>query len=414
METDQLLHQCSNDLHRLCSAIQDRSVGSAGNREATRFFAGAMARLGWQVETQVFDAVDWEAGSATLQIGDQRFEVLPSPYSLGCDVTAPLLSVSSLDELAQAQLDGKIVLLHGEIAREQIMPKNFVFYNPEEHQQIVALLEQGQPQALICATGRNAALAGGVYPFPLFEDGDFEIPSVYMTEEEGRRLLPFAGQAAVLKNSSRRIPGQGENITARKGSAAGGRVVVTAHIDAKKGTPGAIDNASGVVVLLLLANLLHSVSGKQVEIVALNGEDYYAVPGQMLYVQNNQDRFDEILLNINIDGAGYLEGPSAFSFYGLPQDMESQARAVFDRFNGIIEGAQWPQGDHSIFIQHGRPAVALSSAWFTENIDSQEITHTPKDRIEIVDCRKLVEIAQALAQFIAEYQPDLPVGGSSL
>ncbi|MBK9392004.1 MAG: M28 family peptidase [Bacteroidetes bacterium] len=32
-------------------------------------------------------------------------------------------------------------------------------------------------------------------------------------------------------------------------------MVVTAHIDAKKGTPGAIDNATGVIVLLLLSEL---------------------------------------------------------------------------------------------------------------------------------------------------------------
>jgi aminopeptidase YwaD len=40
--------------------------------------------------------------------------------------------------------------------------------------------------------------------------------------------------------------------------------------------------------------------------------------------------------------------------------------------------------------------VGVSSQWFTDNIDTQQITHTPKDRIEIVDCSKLVEIAQAL------------------
>ena len=49
----------------------------------------------------------------------------------------------------------------------------------------------------------------------------------------------------------------------------------------------------------------------------------------------------------------------------------------------------------SVFIQYGRPAIAVSSRWFIENIDSQEITHTPKDNIKIVDCPKLVEIAYA-------------------
>jgi aminopeptidase YwaD len=46
------------------------------------------------------------------------------------------------------------------------------------------------------------------------------------------------------------------------------------------------------------------------------------------------------------------------------------------------------------------PAIAVSSKWFTDNINDQDITHTPKDNIEIVDCSKLVEISQALDMFI--------------
>ncbi|MEW5784510.1 MAG: M28 family peptidase [Bacillota bacterium] len=245
-------------------------------------------------------------------------------------------------------------------------------------------------------------MAGGAYPFPLIEDGDFNIPSVYMTEEEGKRLLPYVGKFVQLNSVSERVTGQGLNVIARKGKSAVERIVITAHIDAKKGTPGAIDNATGVVVLLLLARMIKNYAGdKVIEIVALNGEDYYAVPGQMSYIAANRDKFHTILFNINIDGAGYREGKSAFSFYNLPEDTRKTAARIIKRFPGITEGPQWPQGDHSIFIQYGRPAIAVSSAWFTENIATQEITHTAKDNIEIVDCRKLVELAEAITALIA-------------
>ena len=388
-------------LQLLCEEIVNRSVGSEGNRSATRFFERTLSSLGWKTETQEFDAMDWIDGGAELSAGEVSFKVLVSPYSNGCDVAEELIAASTVNELEQANMRGKIILLHGEIAKEQLMPKNFVFYNPEEHQRIIALLEKGKPAAIVCATGRNPALAGGVYPFPLIEDGDFDIPSVYMTEGEGRMVLPFAGTPVKMKSVSTRIQGKGYNVIARKGDPTGGRLVVTAHIDAKKGTPGALDNASGVVVLLLLADLLKDYEGsKLVEIVAFNGEDYYAVPGQMKYIQEYQEIFPEILVNINIDGAGYKEGPSAFSFYGLPDAMDEEIKAVINQFDGIVEGKPWVQGDHSIFIQYGRPAVAVSSQWFTDNIDRQDITHTPKDKMGIVDCRKLVKIAQALNLFI--------------
>jgi aminopeptidase YwaD len=396
------LHQKSvATLQMLCNQITDRSVGSEGNRAATRYFESIASSLGWHTETQEFDAMDWIDGGASLFCGEVGFKVSTSPYSLGCEAEAQLTCASNIEELERVKLTGKILLLHGVIAKEQLMPKNFVFYNPEEHQRIISLLEKGEPKAIICATGRNASLAGGVYPFPLIEDGDFAIPSVFMTEDEGSRLLPYTGFIVSLKSISKRVQGKGCNVIARKGMQSGRRIVVTAHIDAKKGTPGAIDNASGVAVLLLLAELLSSYDrNRLIEIVALNGEDYYAVPGQMLYLHQNHDRFHEILLNINIDGAGYKEGGSAFSFYGLPVEMENIANEVIHRFDGIAVGSAWVQGDHSIFIQNGCPAIAVSSQWFTDHIDTQDITHTPKDNFDIVDGHKLVEIARALNLFI--------------
>ena len=209
------LQKCNSYFVMLCSEIADRSVGSEGNRGASRYFERIVSSLGWESERQEFTALDWIDGGASLRCAGADFQVFVSPYAPGCEVEAQLIPIASIEELEGANLTGKIVLLHGEIAREQLMPKNFVFYNPEEHQRIISLLEKGAPKAIMCATGRNAALAGGVYPFPLIEDGDFEIPSVYMTEEEGSRLLLFAdanpGSTVLLKSMSTRLPGRGSS-----------------------------------------------------------------------------------------------------------------------------------------------------------------------------------------------------------
>ena len=53
------------------------------------------------------------------------------------------------------------------------------------------------------------------------------------------------------------------------------------------GTPGALDNASGTTVLLLLAELLADYRGSLgVDIVAINGEDYYSAPGEIVYLSS--------------------------------------------------------------------------------------------------------------------------------
>src|SRR4030043_376908 len=221
----QLFQNSVEYLQMFCNQITNRSVGSEGNRAATRYFESIASSLAWDTETQEFEAMGWVDGGASFHCGVDSFQVFVSPYSLGCRTEGQLISVSSIEELERAKLTGKILLLHGEIAKEQLMPKNFVFYNPEEHQQIISLLEKSKVKAIICATGRNAALAGGVYPFPLIEDGDFDIPSVYMTEEEGYRLLPFLGMTAALTSISKRLLGMGYNGIARKGDQSGKRIV---------------------------------------------------------------------------------------------------------------------------------------------------------------------------------------------
>ena len=390
-----------NYLKKLCVQLPGRSVGSKNNLAATEFFRKEISSLGWDTEASEFKAMDWEETGVILKSGAAEFEAFASPYSLGCSVEAPLITVSSIEELTQSDLQGKILLLRGEIAKEQIMPKNFVFYNPKGHQKIVSLLEIKQPAAIITATERNSALAGGLYPFPMFEDGDFNIPSVYMTKEEGERLTKHDKNMVLLQSSAHRISSKGYNIIARKGKQRDQRIVITAHIDAKKSTPGAIDNATGVTVLLLLAHVLKDYHGERmIEIVAFNGEDYFAVPGQMQYISQNQGRFNEILLNINIDGAGHKDGETAFSFFNVPQNILAIIKNTMTNHQGITEGPQWPQGDHSIFVQYGCPAMAVSSKWFLDHMEIQDVTHTQKDNIDIVDHEKLVEIAEALGSIL--------------
>lgn len=401
MNKKQLLLTAQKHLKTLCIDIPDRSVGSEGNRRATEYFRNELARNSWHAEETLLQVMDWKTDGATLQCGENRYEVFSSLYSMGCSVQGELVPVSTIHELETKDLAGKIVLLHGDIAREQIMPKNFVFYNPDEHQQIVALLEKSGVKAIICATGHNPALAGGVYPFPMFEDGDFDIPSVYMKDTEGEKLLAGRERTVTLVSKAIRIPETAYHVIGRKDGPSQKKIVITAHIDAKIGTSGAIDNATGVTVLLLLAELLKDYNHQySIELVPFNGEDYYAVPGQMKYIEQNEGRFSDIILNINIDGAGYKEGASALSLFGLPDNINDVVQETIQNNPVIKEGLPWYQGDHSIFVQYGCPAIAVSSAWFIENMETQDITHTPKDNLDIVNPERLVEIALAIGKVI--------------
>jgi aminopeptidase YwaD len=383
----------------LCVDILNRRVGSQGNREATAFFAELVTSFGFEAESTGFDCIDWHQDGVDLGAAGETFKAFASPYSLGCQVSGPLQVAGSVEALETAELAGGILLMRGELTKEQLMPKRFPFYNPDHHKRIIGLLEAKQPRAIITATARDLEMVGGLYPFPLFEDGDFDIPSIYLTDVEGERLASYAGQTVALESRAKRLPATGENVVARKGVDLMRRVVLFAHIDTRMGTPGANDNASGVIALMLLAELLADYPGELgIELVAMNGEDYYANPGEQLYLAANADRFDEIVLGINLDDIAYIKGKIAYSLYGCPTELADLIHGTFVAYEGLIEGEPWYAGDHGLFLINQIPAAAVTSELLEELMVS--ITHTPKDSPDIVDVSKIVLVATAVRDLL--------------
>lgn len=395
MDKQKITERAVEHLQRLCVDLPHRAVGTSYNHQATDYFAAAMRSLDWETRTPQFDCIDWRHGQVRLIAGKEEFRAYPSPYTLGVEARAPLVVAATLDQLRALDISDKILLMRGELTRGQLAPKNYPFYSIDEHSKIHRLLEEGAPAAVVAATGRDLAMVGDLYPFPIFEDGNFDIPSAYMKDVDGEYLADFAGQEVSLMIPAERSPSTGCNVNASKGPTGGSKLVVCAHIDSKLGTPGANDNASGTVVLLLLAEMLKDYSGSMaVELVAINGEDHYLAAGEMLYLKENQGRLGEIRLAINLDDVGYIHGANAYSFYECPPEFFNQVNAVMAAYPDIIPGEPWYQSDHMVFVMNGVPAMAFTSDQFVEMMAT--ITHTERDTVDLVDPQKLVNLAEAL------------------
>jgi aminopeptidase YwaD len=395
------LEKAEEYLNTLCRVKPNRRTGSPGNHAATDFFAAMVNKWDYMVDTTPFPCLDYESGRTSLVHNDQAYEIYVSQFSPGGDVTAGLVTVSTTGELESCRCKGEILLMRGTLCAEQLMPKNFVFYNPDHHKRIYALLEEKQPAAIVTATEKNPELVGALYPFPLIEDGDFNIPSVYCTDVVGREIMDKTGEVFHLVIEAKRIPATACNVIAFKNQMAPQKIVVSAHIDAYWSTPGALDDASGIVVLLLLAEMLQDYRGKSgIEIVAFNGEDYYSAGGQMDYLRRYKQDFNRMVAAINIDDVGYKKGRTACSLYECSSEIEQKALGIFGNYNGIVMGEPWYQGDHMIFVQNGKPAIAFTSEKIAELMAT--ITHTPKDIPDMVDCERLVELAHALRSFIVQ------------
>lgn len=401
MDYNYLKDQISQDLFELCVTIGERHPGSERNRKATDYVCRRFNKSGFTVTMTPFDCLDWEYGDITLKVGNDQIPAFIGPYNESCQISGRFKTASTIDELTEVEVSHQILVLHGDLCKEQLAAKNFTFYNPERDQQIIALLEQKKPQAIITITGSNPDLTGALCPFPLIEDGDFLIPTAYVSEAVGARMLAQPAGEIYLNMESWRIPAQAHNVIAVKPGQNPERIVFCAHIDTKKGTPGAVDNAGGVCLLLSLADLLSDYQGKYtIELIALNGEDHYAYPGGVSYLEENRDRLGEIRVVVNSDGAGSKGSRTTYCHFNASDALVQAVSAVFHDQNKFTPVEPWYQSDHAAFAVNGVPAVALTNEAFKEVWSS--IAHTEKDTVEQVDPYILSGIVGSLYEFIQE------------
>lgn len=339
-----------------------------------------------------------------MTVGRSTLDLAPSPYGLGVTAQGPLRVLRSVEDLRRTDLAGSIVVMVDDLVSEPLTPKAFPFYGTPEHATIIELLEQSGSVAIIAVTGLCPELCGALDPFPLIEDGDFIIPTANLRAADADSVIGSGGSTASVNIDSVRLPSLARNVLAVRGSRTE-RVTIVAHIDTKPGTPGAVDNGAGVVVLLLLAQLLapsrHNSLPIGVELLAVNGEDHFAAPGEMAWLEANEGSLDDVALMINIDGAGYRKGDSSFSLYNVEGAIADHVRASLGARNDIAEGPQWLQSDHAIFAMQGRAAVAITSERVQEML--AVLFHSEHDTPEQVDVNRIVSIALAVEALIVNW-----------
>lgn len=384
--------QIEQYLQVLCNEIGARPTGSEANQKAVDYVSEEFEKCGCQVQREKFDCMDWTHRECSLMVDGKEVSIFPAPYSLACDVQGKIVCVNSLDELRCTEITGKIVLLCGELASEPLMPKSFVFWNPDEHKETISLLENGKPLAVL-----TVSLSVEKY-IPVIEDGDFEIACGIVLPESVNLL--HNGADAILQINTERKAATAENVIATLGNGER-KICFSAHIDTKEGTPGALDNASGVTVLLALADKLSSLElPYRVEFVLFNGEDYYSNPGEMTYMASYLSKPEKYVYAYNIDGVGVKDQKISYSLYECPKEFVRGIEEAAKEFQGIEEIEPWPQGDHTLFAVSGIPAVAITSSGIFGLVD--EVLHTESDTLEWIDTSKIEMVVDFLCRSVKD------------
>lgn len=393
-----------NTAEFLKAIVKERPVGSDANQSVLKLIEEEASQRGCEVSLLPFSCTYWIKGRSYMEVGGVSQEIYPSPFTKPYNGVGELAVIHTLKELAAAECSGKVLLLYGDISKEPLMPKDFPFYYPEEHRQIIDLLEEKKPLAVIAATGKHPIC--GLDPFPMFEDGNFSVPSAYISRSVADKLLERSRNVKLHIVSEIKASESGQIIGLKKAKHdALGKIVLCAHMDSKYGTSGAIDNASGVAVLMEVMEKLKDWTGKyDLEFVPFNSEEYYEVSGELAYGSYMQASAVPVRLAVNIDGACHKASQTAVSCYNFDDMLYKRLAEKMEENENVVEGMPWYAGDHAMFAYEGIPCMAVTSS----NLEGEvmDLTHTENDTIDKISCRLISETADFLAEFIRSFSEE--------
>ena len=406
-------------LRTLAEDIGARPTGTEESEAANAYLEGMARELGYEVTELHFDCRRWEYGpSSVVPDSAAPVSIQPGPFSAPLRGEFPVAVAETFDDLRTLEARGCLLLIRGELAAEPLMPRDFPFYYPDEHREILDLLLDRRPACVLALTGKHPLC--GLSPYPLFEDGDLGLPNAYAADPRGE----IAGARAVrIELDSASVPAKGRQlIFSRKGRGGAGapRVVLAAHVDTKYETPGALDNAAGLATAVAVMERLRDAELPfALDVVPFNGEEYYEVSGQLAYLAHRAPSAEATRLMINLDGLGHRDSVGAFSFYNLGEDaaaatpadpgapaekaaarLSAATRAAIDEHPRATVGDQWISGDHAIFAFRGIPCVAVTSSNLMEQV--VHLTHTPADTVDEVDVGLLDATAEVVAELVTE------------
>jgi aminopeptidase YwaD len=363
------------------TSLGARPIGSSANQSAADMIREGFRSFGLDTEEQPYPCTAWEVEDVLLELGNERLDAIANPFSLACDVTAPLVSAGTLTELESISAHGKFLLLYGDLVRAPLSPKSW-FLKDERDEHIIQILESMGPAAII------APPTSTDYYGQLTEDWELDLPAITVPSAVARQLIRHADSSIHLKISARRIPAQARNIVARKAGREGERIVLCAHFDSKINTPGASDNAAGVAVLLELAERLSKRESRfGLEFIAFNGEEYLPI-GDDEYVRHAESYFPDIRCAIDLDGIGPILAATSLTALSMPEVIEVNMRQMLADFPGVVWVEPWYESNHSTFAMRGIPALALSA------VGARNLAHQPYDDAEGINPAKLEEVAQ--------------------
>lgn len=181
--------------------------------------------------------------------------------------------------------------------------------------------------------------------------------------------------------------------------------VISSHYDTVPGSPGADDDATGVITSLAIAAALAPCQLEySVRFIAFDQEER-KMTGAYHYARTeaNAHRAEQILGDIQVEMTGYdADGDGAFNIVHCDKPMNMPLVKVIEDTVKEQNLALFPVGgcttrsDHQAFWSIDRPAIAVSELFFAEVPDRTPCYHQSCDTYDKVNFNYMDKLARVL------------------
>jgi len=382
------------DFDALCD-FGGRLAGTASERAAVFFLKQRLSRIsGGTLTSFGVPYAGWAASGATLDLGvGSRHEVQPLVGSPPTPKDGLVAEIIDLGRGTQADFDAAQDRVAGRI----VMARHEYMFDPDHVHRIWKYWTAAEPGAAGFIVANPWADSGRVSGGLGFGD-TAPIPAVGVGTALAEQLLGMAGSECKI---SLLVDSQTSKQTAESLvlDIPGRRkewVVVSAHLDGHSVAESAIDNASGVVVALAVAEALAPVAAtleRGVRICLFNIEEWGLLASESYVADLSETERAAIAIDVNLDSVAGTD-TIAVMISGFAELTELVAQASAS--SAIDADVHLPlvrNSDHYNFAVAGIPAVRIVAGFGDRDASLRHVL-TEGDRRDLVPTHELERAAR--------------------
>ena len=351
-------------------------AGTASEEALVGWLARELEKLGWEVCLRKIEVDSWRDLGGFLEVRGRLVEGVVTPPTLSGEVEGRLNAVSEPLSESWPSLNGGIALCE--------LPRD-----PDELKTVYLRCVEAGGGGLVVydfAPRRvRRIMVAGVWDYRWKPASPPPIPCLFISREEGMKLIKENGSWGRLRCRSEVVRSYGYTVEATREGVEDGFVVVSCHHD--HWLTGASDNLVGVAMLLKLAERVGSgrakyglklVSFTAEESGALGFQPWYWIHGSRSYVKEleREGELDGVVAVVNVDSC--TRKPVHLA--GSPEIRSLLERTFSSRGLSYVLELDTSYCDSYSFTLAGVPAITLHS--LPAILD---IYHSNADTVEVID-----------------------------